>query len=91
MSYFHPDVKHIHLIPVSSEIPYIKNIAESLGANPSAHILREDTLSKFQDRVPRHYMVIYVAQDDYVLAMDRISDDAAEEFMVNNSDLVICH
>ena len=91
MSYFHPDVKHIHLIPVSSEIPYIKNIAESLGANPSAHILREDTLSKYQDRVPRHYVVIYVAQDDYVLRMDRISDEAAEELMVNNSDLVICH
>ena len=91
MSDFHPDVKHIHLISVSSGIPYIKNIAESLGANPSAHILREDTLSKYQDRVPRHYVVIYVAQDDYVLAMDRISDEAAEEFMVNNSDLVICH
>ena len=91
MSHVHPDVKHIHLIPVSSEIPYIKNIAESLGANLSAHILREDTLSKFQDRVPHHYVVIYVAQDDYVLAIDRISGDAAEEFMVNNSDLVICH
>ena len=91
MSYFHPDVKHIHLISISSEIPYIKNIAESLGANPNAHILREDTLSKYQDRVPRHYVVIYVAQDDYVLSMDRISDDAAEELMVNNSDLVICH
>ena len=91
MSHVHPYIKHIHLIPVSSEIPYIKNIAESLGANPSAHILREDTLSKFQDRVPRHYVVIYVAQDDYMLAIDRISDEAAEEFMVNNSDLVICH
>ncbi len=91
MSYFHPDVKHIHLISVRVEIPYIKHIAESLGANPSAHILREDTLSKYQDRVPNHYVAIYVAQDDYVLAMDRISGDAAEELMLNNSDLVFCH
>ena len=91
MSEFNADVKHIHLIPLLSEVYYIRNVAESLGANVGAHILREDTLSRYQDRNSSDWVAIYIAQDNYVLNMEKISDERSADLQIHHSEKAICH